>query len=177
MNDSKISVRYAKALFDSANEQGVLDAVRKDMLHLQELCATEEFEYFLSSPIIKESQKHKVMKTILEGKVHSLTLALLDLVLNNKRELYIPGIARNFEDRYKRDKGIKSAVLVSAATIDNNVKDQISAILKKALDSQIELKTENNKDLIGGFVINIDNQQYDASVARKLKNIEKQLLN
>jgi F-type H+-transporting ATPase subunit delta len=177
MNDSKISVRYAKALFDSANEQGVLDTVRKDMLHLQELCKMEEFEYFLRLPIIKESQKRKVMKTILEDKAHSLTLALLDLVLNNKRELYIPGIARNFEDQYKRDKGIKSAVLVSAATLDNKVKDQISAILKKALDSQIELKTEKNRDLIGGFVINIDNQQYDASVARKLKNIEKQLLN
>ena len=35
MNDSKISVRYAKALFDSAREQGLLDTVRKDMLHLK----------------------------------------------------------------------------------------------------------------------------------------------
>ncbi len=177
MNDSKISVRYAKALFDSASEQGLLDTVRKDMLHLQELCKMEEFEYFLSSPIIKESQKRKAMKAILEEKVHSLTLALLDLVLNNNRELYIPGIARNFEDKYKREKGIKSAVLVSAAAVDTSVKEQISAILKKALNSQIELRTEENKDLIGGFVINIDNQQYDASVARKLKNIEKKLLN
>lgn len=177
MNDSKISVRYAKALFDSANEQGLLDKVRMDMLHLQELCKVEEFDYFLRSPIMKESQKRKVIKSVLGDKVHTLTLSLLDLVLNNKRELSIPGIARNFEDQYKGFKGIKSAVLVSAASVDDKVKEKIAAILKKALKSDIELETEKNKDLIGGFVIRIDDQQYDASVARKLKNIEKQLLN
>lgn len=177
MNDSKISVRYAKALFDSANEKGVLDIVRRDMLLLQELCSLEEFQYYLRSPVMKESQKRKLMKAMLEDKANALTLTLLDLVLNNKRELYIPGIARNFEDQYKKFKGIKSAVLVSPSTVDKSVEDKIVAVLKKALKSEIELKTEKNKELIGGFVIRVDDQQYDASVARKLKNIEKQLLN
>lgn len=177
MNDSKISVRYAKALFDSANEKGVLDKVREDMLHLQEICKIEEFQFFLRAPIMKESQKRKVMNTILTEKAGSLTLALLDLVLKNKRELYIPGIARNFEDQYKRYKGIKSAVLISATSVGSSVKEQIISILKDAMDSRIELKAEKNTDLIGGFVIKIEDQQYDASVARKLKNIEKQLLN
>jgi F-type H+-transporting ATPase subunit delta len=177
MNDSKISVRYAKALFDSASEQGVLEKVRDDMLLLQEISRMEEFQFFLRAPIMKESQKRKVMKTILKDKAGSLTLDLLDLVLKNNRELYIPGIARNFENLYKRYKGIKSAVLVSAGSVDNTTKEQIIEILKETTDSLIEMKTKKNKDLIGGFIIKIEDQQYDASVARKLKDIEKQLLN
>ncbi|MFC2129539.1 ATP synthase F1 subunit delta [Bacteroidota bacterium] len=176
MNDSKISVRYAKALFESALEKNILDEVRQDMIHLHEICKLEEFDSFLRSPIMKESQKRKVIGAIVEDKVQSLTMGLIDLVLKNNRELYIPGIARKFEVLYKKNKGIKSAVLVSAYSVDSNLKERVSKILKDAMKSKIDLTTEKNKELIGGFVIRIEDQQYDASVASKLKNIEKQLL-
>ena len=177
MNDSKISVRYAKALFESARGKEILDEVRKDMLQLQEICKLEEFDYFLRSPVMKESQKRKVLTAILKDTVQPLTMALIDLVLKNNRELYISGIARNFEVQYKKHMGIKSAVLVSAISVDSTVKEKLITVLKEALDSKIDLNTKKNKELIGGFVIRIDDQQYDASVASKLKKIEKQLLN
>lgn len=177
MNDSKISVRYAKALFGSAHESKILDEVRKDMFQIQEICKLEDFDYFLRSPVMKGSQKHKVMTAILKDSVQPLTMSLVDLVLKNSRELYLPGIARNFEEQYKKHKGIKSAVLVSSAAIDSTIKEKLLMVLKDAFNSKIDLSTEKNKDLIGGFVIRIDNQQYDASVASKLKKIEKQLLN
>lgn len=177
MNDSKISVRYAKAFFRSAAEKGNLDEVRKDMLQMREICKLDDFDNFLRSPVMKGSQKSKVLTAILKDSVQQLTMALLDLVLKNNREIYIPGIARNFEVQYKKHKGIKSAVLVSTTTLDSAVKDKLVKVLKDTLDSKIDLTVEKNKELIGGFVIRIDDQQYDASVASKLKKIEKQLLN
>ncbi len=177
MNDSKISVRYALALFESALEKDVLDEARQDMLQLQELSKLKEFQYFLRSPVMKESEKRKLMNDMLENKAQALTMGLLDLVLKNSRELFIPGIARNFEELYKKHKGIKSAVLISASAMDDTTHEKIGKILKDTLNASIELSTEENAALIGGFVIRIDNQQYDASVANKLKTIKKQLLN
>lgn len=177
MNDSKISVRYAKALFESALENGALEEARRDMLHLQEISRLEEFQYFLRSPIIKESQKRKLLNDILGTKIHPLTSGLLNLVLKNRRELFIPGIARNFEELYKKHKGIKSAILTSAITMDDTTREKIGKILRDTLNARIELSTEENSSLIGGFVIRIDDQQYDASVSNKLKTIKKQLLN
>lgn len=177
MNDSKISVRYALALFESALEKGVLEEVRKDMLQLLELSKLEGFQYFLRSPVMKESEKRKLMNDMLENKAHVLTKGLLNLVLKNSRELFIPGIARNFEELYKKHKGIKSAVLISASAMDDTMREKIGKILEDTLNASIELSTEEKNALIGGFVIRIDNQQYDASVANKLKTIKKQLLN
>ena len=37
MNDSKISVRYAKALFQSALEKNILDKVNQDMFFISEI--------------------------------------------------------------------------------------------------------------------------------------------
>ena len=48
MNESQISVRYAKALFKSAVEQKILDSVNKDMDLLAETCKLDDFQYMLS---------------------------------------------------------------------------------------------------------------------------------
>jgi len=39
------------------------------------------------------------------------------------------------------------------------------------------MQCESNDDLIGGFIVRVDNRQYDASVASSLKRVKKELLN
>ena len=177
MNDSKISVRYAKALFESAAEKGVLDEVRMDMDQVQTVCGVSEFQYLLDSPVIKGSQKIGAVKEILENRINPLTLSLLNLVFQNGRENYIPGICRNFIGLYKKHKGISSATIISASTLSKDVVEKIEKVIQSALHSTIELETKEDEELIGGFVIRIEDQQYDASVSSSLKKVRKQLLN
>jgi len=40
----------------------------------------------------------------------------------------------------------------------------------------VELSTAVDKDVIGGFVLTIEDLQYDASVATSLRKLKKQLL-
>jgi F-type H+-transporting ATPase subunit delta len=44
MNDSKISVRYSRALFQLANEKKLLDQVYSDMIFISEICKLEEIK-------------------------------------------------------------------------------------------------------------------------------------
>ena len=57
MNDSKISVRYSKAIFQSAIGKNSLDKVNCDMLLILEVCSTAEMKEFLQSPVIRPSKK------------------------------------------------------------------------------------------------------------------------
>ena len=177
MNDSKISVRYAKALFESAREKEVLDKVREDMEEVQNIFLIPEFQYLILTPVMKDIQKRNVLDKILGESLHPLTLSLLNMVFSNGRELFIQAIARNFIGLYKKNKGIKSATFTSAAPISEAMQAKVKKIIQKAVNSTIELEVEENKELIGGFVIRIDDQQYDASVANSLKEVKKQLLN
>jgi F-type H+-transporting ATPase subunit delta len=177
MNDSKISVRYAKALFESAKDKDLLDEVRADMEVVQEICGIPEFNDMLANPVMKESQKYGVLDKVLGKRVQPLTMSLLNLVFHNGRELFIPAIARNYINQYKKHKGIISATFTSAVPISASMHAKVEKIVRKALNTPIELKTEENEDLIGGFVIRIDDQQYDASVANSLKELKKELLN
>ncbi|MBK8882585.1 MAG: F0F1 ATP synthase subunit delta [Bacteroidales bacterium] len=60
MNDSKISVRYSRALFQSALEKNILDSVNKDMILLSEVCKITETRDFLRSPIIVPSKDRDI---------------------------------------------------------------------------------------------------------------------
>ena len=66
MNDSKISVRYSRALFQSALEKKILDKVNQDMIFISEICKIPETKEFLNSPIIVPSKKKQYFIKCLE---------------------------------------------------------------------------------------------------------------
>ena len=96
MNDSKISVRYSRALFQTAVEKKIIDKVNQDMIFISEICKIPETREFLKSPIIIPSKKRIILHKMLEDNVEEITLSLIDLVVKNGRESFLPAIARVF---------------------------------------------------------------------------------
>lgn len=177
MNESKISVRYAKALFELAKEKNVIDAVIKDMQQVEEVCYDmANFWLMIESPVVKTSQKREAVKQIFEKSIHEITLKFLDLVLQNRREIYLKDISRNFLALCRKDQGILAAVLTSATEMGEDSKAKLNELLGNLFSSKIELKEVIDQDLIGGFVLRIEDQQLDASVSNQLTQIRRELL-
>lgn len=177
MNLSKISVRYAKALFEVASEKNVLDEVSKDMEVLYEAArGVNEFHDFLDNPVLPPIEKKKAIHEIFGDKLNSLTLDFLDLVIKNNRLAFIEGIARQYKDRYKKHMGIVEAVITSVQPLDKDLKEKIIKLIRTRIDKKIQLEEISNPDIIGGFILKIDDEQIDASVKTQLNKIEKELL-
>lgn len=177
MDQSAITVRYAKAFFATAKEKNLLEMFKADMQLVAEICdCSGDFVLLLESPVVNETKKSELISTIFKGKVHELTLNFLRLIVKNKREGYIPSIARNFLALTRKDQNIKSATLITATEVSSSAKTKIEKLLEKELNAKIELASEVNGDIIGGLVLRIDDKQYDASVATQIKKIKEKLL-
>ena len=177
MDQSAITVRYAKAFFSTAKEKKKLDKLKTDLQLVFEVCNTsDDFILLLESPIVKTSKKADLVSKIFSGKIDELTLNFLMLIVENKREVHIPGICRNFLDLTRKDQNIKSAVLTTAADVDAATLKNVEELLAKELNASVELSTQVNPDILGGLVLRIDDKQYDASVATQLKKIKQTLL-
>jgi len=176
MNHSKIPVRYAKALIAGAEEQGILDRIRNDMENLLSvLKSVPDLSEMLASPIISPSKKLEVLTSIFEGKVHPLTISFFRLVVENNREEHLGGMARMYISFYKQTKGIKVATLKTAAPVNKENRDKLADMIRKIFKAEIELKEETDKDLIGGFILQVEDQQLDASVSGQLNQIKRKL--
>ncbi len=177
MDQSAITVRYAKAFFLTAKEKKKLDKLKADIAMVLEVCKTSnDFILLLESPVVKTSKKASLISKIFSGNVEELTLKFLLLIIQNKREVHIPGICRNFLDLTRKNQNIKSAMLTTAAEINAATQKKVEQLLAKELNASIELSTQVNPDILGGLVLRIDDKQYDASVATQLKKIKQSLL-
>lgn len=177
MNQSKISVRYAKALLESALDKKNLDAVYQDMNNLYQICRqVNQFERFLNNPVIQQSKKKAIIHAVFSGKVTDLTLSFLDLIVQNKREMYIQDITRRFLDDFRKHKRITTVLLTTVIPVDQELKKRITQLIEQSYKTTVELEEQQNEQLIGGFIIRIDDKMMDASVSKQLRNLHKELI-
>lgn len=176
MNESKIVVRYAKALFEFAKDSSMLEQIKSDFDQISSLCKMEDFKTLLKNPTIKPSMKKKLIFDIIEKSASQGTLTFIDLLVQSRREIYLADISRSFINNYNNFKGIKQAVLVTASKIDKENRTKIISIAKKTFNTDIQLKENTNTKIIGGFVLTIEDQQFDASVISKLKKINLEMI-
>ena len=176
MNQGIISTRYAKALFMVGADNQCLDRLKADM-ELIKFTFSENpvFRQMLDNPVIKPPQKRKVMAELLEKWVHSLTLNFINLIIRNRREFLLADVARNFIDLYEKSKGIKRAHIVSATGMDNPSEQQLQQQLNVLFNANVQMTAETNPNLIGGFILRVGDQQYDASLSSALERMRKTL--
>jgi F-type H+-transporting ATPase subunit delta len=98
------------------------------------------------------------------------------MIVQNKRESYIPDITRRFIYDYKNHRGITTVVLTTVVPLDNQLKDKITQMIHDAYHSTVEIEEKQKENLIGGFIIRIDDNMMDASVARELQRMRKNLI-
>ena len=176
MNESKISVRYSKAIIEMSREKNILETVKTDMDFIgQCLNQIPEFKLVLDSPVINTSEKRALFKKSLGENIHPVTLSFINLIFTNRRETYLEPIIHYFMYLYNKEIGIKPAVLLSPAKFDPALRAKIVHIFSQKLNIKMELQEQTEPELLGGFVMRIEDYQIDASISSRLSKIKKEL--
>jgi F-type H+-transporting ATPase subunit delta len=174
MSYTKITIRYAAAFFDLAEEKGVVEKAYEDMVLLGKVCTeNRDLVLMLQNPVVHAEKKSKVITKIFEASVNKMSLSFMNLMIRKRRERYLPSIAEAFTDLYKASKGVKTAFVTSAVELEQKERTGVMDILQKLTDKKIDLVENINADLLGGFVINLDDFQIDQSVSTKIKKLKK----
>jgi F-type H+-transporting ATPase subunit delta len=178
MELSSINVRYARALFSLAREKSLVELIKTDLeLIVQTGKITPEFDWILSNPVIKPSKKVEIMRNIFKPLVQPITMTFLEMLIKNKRENQLYGIARWYQHEYNLLKGIDSATFVTAIALDEALRNSIKNIIKKHFNKELQLVEIVNPEIIGGYILKIDDMQYDGSISSGLKKIRRELIN
>ncbi|NHB68043.1 ATP synthase F1 subunit delta [Perlabentimonas gracilis] len=176
MNQGRVSVSYARALFDWANSKGLLIEVYAQSKKLQQfMIQNPEIEQLLSSPGIRISRKQKVIETLLTEYAPLLS-TLVILTIRNQREKHLPIILLVFQKLYREQLGVAKVMIESATELNINTLKGISSYLSKKLSKEIEIEQRVNQALIGGFTLTIEDKFMDKSVKGELELFRKKLM-
>lgn len=175
MRQTRISKRYAKALFDMAIEMKMLDQTTKDMELVISVCReNKDFRLLLQSPIINSKRKTAIIKALFEKHLQKISLHFLLIITNKRREAYLESIAKEFINLFKEYKNITTTFLKTAVKIDDDIRKKILDIMKQQTGGEIELIEEIKKELLGGFVLNYGDKKYDASIQKQIEDLKKE---
>jgi|FLOH01.1.fsa_nt_gi F-type H+-transporting ATPase subunit delta len=175
MSGSKAAVRYAKAILSFALEQQKEVQVNEDMLLITNTIEeSKDLQLLLSSPIIKSQLKKVAIKEVFSSKVTSLTIGLIDLLIDNKRLSILNDVTKKYTILFDKLKGIEIAIVTTAVPLTEALNKQVLSKVKEITGKEATIENTINPDIIGGFILRIGDVQYDASIANKLQGLKRQ---
>ena len=177
MSNEKLAFRYAKSLLDLAVEKEQLEAVHADIEYLAKSLKNRDLQLFIASPIIHSERKAAIFKEMFGKKLSVITNSFVDIVTSKHREYYLPEIVTAFIRQHKELQGVAVAKLTVASPVDDATLKQIREMVIQATGKKsVELQTVLDPSILGGFVLQYEGQQYDASIVSKLDTLRKEFM-
>jgi F-type H+-transporting ATPase subunit delta len=178
MQNPRLAGRYAKSLLDLAVEQNQLETTLMDVQLIDAVShQSREFANMLRSPIINADKKQAIIEAVLGNRLGPLTKAFVTLLVSKGRESNLPEIGKAFMTQYKAMKNIRTVRLTTAAPLSDSVKETIRARALASLQgSTVEIEEKVDPELIGGFVLEMEDKLFDASIRRDLNDVKAQFL-
>jgi F-type H+-transporting ATPase subunit delta len=174
---SRAAIRYAKAILDIAQTSGTADAVNNDMKSIvNAVTESAELKDFLTSPIIKMDVKKSALSEIFSN-IQKETTSLFHLLFENKRFEILESIAKEYNNLYDESNGIQVAKVTTAFPITPELEAKVLAKISEFSNKKITIVNIVDPTIIGGFILRVGDQQYNASVASKLSELKREFAN
>ena len=176
MRDIRVAKPYARALYDAASEQNVLADIVADTDHLRALIeGSEAFAQLISSPILSPQFKSETFERIFADATHPLTINFLKLLALKQRERYLTAIMDVFSAIVDEAAGRLVAKVTTAVALTPEQEAQLIQHLGAYSGKQVRLESTIDPEIQGGFIVQLDDTVFDASVATQLQRLRHQL--
>ncbi|CAD0006527.1 ATP synthase F1 subunit delta [Flavobacterium chungangense] len=177
MASTRAAIRYAKAILDLANSKGVAEIVNNDMKSIALAIGTNiELSTFILNPTTKVEIKESALLEVFAN-TNGVTKGLFHLLFENKRFEILEAIALEYNKLFDQSNGIEVAKVTTAIPMDSALEAKVLDKIATLSDKKITIENIVDPAIIGGFVLRIGDQQYNASVANRLQVLKRELSN
>lgn len=172
--ESEAGIRYARAFFDLALEEGRLEKVYGDLANIHAVLGeSAELRRFVTSALYNSQTKHNGITAVTKSlKLNALTTKLLGVLSANNRLAQLSAVIASFNKMYATHKGIVSAEVTSAVPLNDAQMQKLTAALKKALGAAPEITTQVDATLLGGLKVRVGSRLFDASLKTQLDSLK-----
>jgi F-type H+-transporting ATPase subunit delta len=174
--DARVGRRYARALFGTALKYDVVKSVEDDLAGIVGLLHNDrQFRDFVMSPYRSREEKIAVAEKLFSDRVTALTMQLLRLVLEKRRELEIETIRAEFVRLRREHYRIVYATITSAEEMPAEQRERLVARVQALTGKTLEPEFRIDPHLMGGVRVAYDDYVLDGSVRGALNRLQERL--
>lgn len=177
MSEYKVSVRYAISLLDTAKEKNIIEAVSKDveLIH-SAIESSRQLQLALENPVVKSNAKLSVLEDIFKNKISDESMNFLKFIVEKNRESLLSSIASIYLELRDEYLGIVNVNVRTAIKFTDEQISQLKNNLEKYLHKKVRLVFLIDTSTIGGFIAQVGDTVFDASLSHQLELLKKQFL-
>ncbi|NJK49743.1 F0F1 ATP synthase subunit delta [Candidatus Gracilibacteria bacterium] len=170
---SEVAEPYAQALMSLAQSDNLTDRIGDEVRSLLDLIEnSEDLRDFLMNPVVKEPVKKEVLRRIAGDNTHPYLVNFLMLLVDKRRVIYLEKVCQQYLELLRKLKNAVLAEVSSATELSEGQRQSVTERVKALTGAaEVELKTKIDPELIGGVVIKVGSQVFDASLRGQLRRI------
>ena len=177
MSDSAVAERYARAIFELADESGQAAGLTQQLGNFAAAYSqSAELRAVLGNPLVDQAQRDAVLKDIASRLgLSPLATTAVRYIASRRRMSALPDIARRLGTLSDDKAGVLRATVTSAGQLSESYYEKLKAELESLTGRKIILERKQDPSLIAGVVTRIGDNTIDGSVRGKLDQLERQL--
>jgi len=171
----EIAEVYARALFEAARDDEVLDRVHDELGQFADaLDDDRNLQVFLFSPYFSSEEKKDGIRRIVSDADERL-LNFLELLAERHRMPALFRIRRIFDSLWADENKLLPVTVTSATELDDGLVDEIGKRIEEQTGRRVELSADIDPDVLGGLRVRVGNMVLDATVRNRLDQLRKQV--
>lgn len=172
MREIRIAKPYAQALYSAATEQDILDRIVTDANQILQLTQeSEDFDGFLTNPILSPQFKSEMFQQLLSETVQPLTLNFLLLLALKQRERFLVAILQRFLEIVDLQAGRVVAQVTSAVALTDAQKANLTQKLSDYSGVEVRLELSEDAAIQGGVIARLGDTVFDGSIISQLQRM------
>jgi F-type H+-transporting ATPase subunit delta len=166
--------RYAKAVFELAQQEGQVEQWGRRLASVRELIADPEVAAVLTNPSIAAEQR----MALISDAPHVLDAEgtnLAKLLIESNRVREVAAIEEEFERLADEAAGRVRATVTTAVELTTTDRDRVEQELSKRLGKDVRMHTVVDPRILGGLKLQYGDRLVDASISTRLQQLRRRL--
>ena len=177
MREATIARNYAETLLELARRAGDLQAWGQAVDDVAGAMDSDRtLRLFLESPRVSAAQKNRILGRAFEGQLPPVFVRYLQALVNHRRQMLLPQIAREYHDLVDQVEGRLHANVTVASEPAAGDRRTIAKELSRAYGKDVVPHFTVNSAILGGLVVRVGDTVLDGSVRRRLGTLKARLL-
>ncbi len=164
---------YVDALLSVAGSTAAVEALLPDLESFSRtLTSAADLREVLRNPAVDRAAKTELLGTLL-AKLGTGPLAgrLLGVLLSNRRLTRLAEVIGAVRERLDREENVVRATVRSARPLEEGEAETLRKALEGRTRRTVRLRPDAEPSLLGGFVVRIGSEVYDASLSTRLQRV------
>ena len=166
---------YAAAFIEFAKAEGQLETIGDELFSIARAYeSSSELQETLTDPRLPVERKQAIISDLLQSRVSTLTLNLVNFVISVGKARDLPAIADRLVQRAASAREKVVAEVRSAIELNEDTVRQLEQKLGDATGKNVEAKVVIDPSILGGIVAKVGDTVIDGSVKGRLADLKEQ---